>query len=223
MQHKINTETYSYSLTKEGAITNLSTRRVLQGWVGKAGYREFTLGNSRYLHHRLLANAFIPNPHNLPEVNHLDGNKLNNALSNLEWVTTCSNIRHAFTNKLTKQLAIIDYNKIPTLLEKVFAGESISALCNQEGLQETSALRKLLLREAIRQGKKKEFKQGTAIARQELTTRQSTQVYKLSVSGEVLEEFPSMAAAGRYVGKTAATIFKVLDTPKLCGGFYWRR
>lgn len=50
--------------------------------------------------HRLVAEAFLPNPNNLPVVNHKDENKLNNQIDNLEWVTYSENIEHAHQTNL---------------------------------------------------------------------------------------------------------------------------
>lgn len=50
--------------------------------------------------HRLIAKTFIPNPYNLPEINHIDGNKLNNSIENLEWCNHRHNLNHAMTAKL---------------------------------------------------------------------------------------------------------------------------
>ena len=78
--------------------------------------------------HRLVAQAHVSNPLNLPEVNHIDGNKLNNHFSNLEWVTSSGNSHHAvqtglriYTNRLTKQ-EFID------CLNSVLGGETYAAL-----------------------------------------------------------------------------------------------
>lgn len=63
------------------------------------GYHVATLGGGVKYVHRLVAEAFIPNPCDLPQVNHIDSNKCNNAASNLEWCTNADNRLHSVSNR----------------------------------------------------------------------------------------------------------------------------
>ena len=78
--------------------------RIMKQDTDRYGYKGVCIhvGNYKKRHtvHRLVAEAFIPNPYNLPEVNHKDGNKENNSADNLEWVTGSENIKHAINNGL---------------------------------------------------------------------------------------------------------------------------
>ena len=106
-----------YKITKDGQIISLKNNKeyVIKGYIDKYGYKRVLLHvdgkRVKYFVHRLVASEYIPNPNNLSQVNHKDGNKLNNCVDNLEWVTPKENIHHAIrkglrtkgNNKLTKE------------------------------------------------------------------------------------------------------------------------
>jgi hypothetical protein len=88
-----------YLITKDGKVYNSVSGRELKSYPNKnTGYYTVVLRNSIkpkcvYVH-RLVAEAYIKNPLNLPEVNHINHNKADNSVSNLEWVTRKQNIQH---------------------------------------------------------------------------------------------------------------------------------
>lgn len=92
-----------YEVSDQGRVRN-SRGKVLKTQTINSGYKvlHFHKSGSRRtrLVHRLVADAFVPNPHGLPEVNHDDTNKQNNKPGNLEWVTRRGNVLHARSNGL---------------------------------------------------------------------------------------------------------------------------
>lgn len=99
-----------YQVSSWGRVRNAITKRIIKPYTNTKGYLKVGIYNGsehfKFRVNRLVAKAFIPNPYNLPQVNHKDGNKANNSFTNLEWVTNSYNQIHA--NRLRKGLIGIE-------------------------------------------------------------------------------------------------------------------
>lgn len=93
-------------VSNEGRVRSLlrGEPRILKTQVDNNGYHRIRVTieqvKTSYKVHREVAKAFIYNPDNLPQVNHIDGDKNNNCVSNLEWITNKDNVHHAIQNGL---------------------------------------------------------------------------------------------------------------------------
>lgn len=128
-----------YRIYNTGKVYSEYTKKFLRRFDDNSGYLQVTLfsghnkGRKTIKVHILVAKAFLPNPNNLPEVNHKDCNKYNNKVTNLEWVSKHGNMIHASINsyKNRENLSPLTQDHvrlIPILLEYGFSIKLIANL-----------------------------------------------------------------------------------------------
>ena len=127
----------NYEVNQFGQIRHKKRKQILKPRSNKGGYQyvNFKIDgkNINFAVHRIVANAFIPNPNGYTEVNHKDYDRMNNCVDNLEWVTSSQNKVHAYLkleNKTSRGKAVEQYTKDGQYI-KTF--ESISAAAEEMG------------------------------------------------------------------------------------------
>jgi len=118
----INGEKTTYVVSTRGRVKNLKTDHMMHLRKDRKGYLRVCISVNGKMYwkmvHQVVAKAFLPNPHNYPQIDHLDCDKTNNDISNLEWVTNEENMRRATENDLRpSKLTKADVVKICTLLQ----------------------------------------------------------------------------------------------------------
>lgn len=108
-------------------VNGRNSKRLVKGKLlslfdDKDGYKLVNLYNNKKIKqfrvHILVANAFIPNPNELPQVNHIDGDKSNNFVDNLEWCDCLYNIHHALSKGLFRKTSVNQYDLDGNFIKK---------------------------------------------------------------------------------------------------------
>lgn len=125
----------TYFITTTGLLFNTKTKNWLKGQINKNGYKTYNIsidGEKKRLYaHRMVAETYLPKIKGKTEVNHKDGDKLNNDISNLEWVTSSENKIHAINaglrdKTLTKVYCFDKYKNLVCVYESVAAAAKMN-------------------------------------------------------------------------------------------------
>ena len=126
----------NYLVSEKGEIYSKRFNKKLipkQNWDGYLRIQIWENNKCKFVAwHRIIAETFIPNPNNLPCVNHKDGNKQNNSIDNLEWCTQQENVNHAWKNGMSTHENHSKYGKIAQYdsngnLTEIFSCPSIAS------------------------------------------------------------------------------------------------
>lgn len=223
--------TTDYSVSDKGEIRKDTTNRLMKLQI-QQGYSHVTIqinGKAkRFRVHRLVAEAFIPNPDGKPYVNHIDGNRQNNSIANLEWVTPAENTRHAVDTGLmlpTRERAVVQFSLDG---EKIAEYVSISVAARETNSKDEKICLCCQLQREQHNGYQWRYKNecGEKLQKiKEYTTKPKKVAQVDPKTGEIIAIYDSMTQAAKAVGGTQSAITHVIKGDKQTKthkGFGWK-
>ena len=216
----------TYYITEEGRCFNEKTNKFLKGQIMKNGYLSYQItlpsGEKKRLYaHRLVAQAFLEEKKDKKEVNHKDGNKLNNYIDNLEWVNSSENKIHAIKNGLRKYSHVYCFTR-----DKKLVAEYLTI---QEAAKAVGITWQL-----IQQELQKEIKTLTggfywSYEKELCQTKdypnlgKAKEVYQYDLKGKFIQSYPSTGIAAKAINGVNSHIGECCRGKlKQYKGFVWR-
>lgn len=194
----------NYSVSNLGRVRNDTTNRIVNGSSDGGGYIRVKIKNEKGESvnvgiHRMVAKAFVPNPQNKSEVDHIDADKSNNVASNLKWCTRKENMR----NPITKERHAEQLRKINSDQEVLLKRKN--SIRNSEKLKvyNNSEEHKELMKK--------------------LAKKNSHKVEYFIKESKILGSYESICAAARALGCNESSIRNSINSGCKCRGYYWRR
>lgn len=160
-----------YAISPDGFVWNLDRQAKQTETQNPNGYMKVCLnlnGKAQFLLHQLVALHFLPNPYKHEQVNHKNGDKTDNRVSNLEWVSASENIQHSLETSL--RAGYLAKQEKAALVSRVLAGELIKDLAREIG-RGPESLSGMLRRHAEEIGKGEMWKAEMRRRRQDVAIR----------------------------------------------------
>lgn len=182
---------------------NIETGKMKKNSLDIYGYPYVSLWrDNKFKHfrvHRLVAEAFIENPYNLPQINHIDENKTNNDVTNLEWCTASQNIRHSIYRQYRK------INQLSLGSKLVKTWDSLTQINKELGYSNSHIIQCCKGERKTAYGFKWEYADG------QNQQRNKRPVAVLTKDGEFVAKYKSVAEASRCLNICVQSIHDCLN------------
>lgn len=221
----------NYLIYPDGTVINSKKGNVLTHSLNENGYLYVSLWKNNRAYprtvHRLVAEAFIPNPENKPIVNHKDANRANPHVDNLEWVTQSENIQHAYTIGNMVQMRNLTDEALEAALVAFLGGESQTSLAERHSIglsRLTINLRNHAVKTLRIQQFAEELKRQKANRNREANRSKQKPVAAMSSDGVVVSTYQSITDAAKQLGnRSSGPISNALQgKQKSAYGFLWK-